>query len=149
MFQVHEWPWVSFFMKSRQMWVMNETQHTILTSDIRAKLDPPDIKMCGSRMMYIFKDKFAKIPKTFHPKSFNPLLGKILKWSSSFQFLQYLSSVFIKNQWLNSKQYRLCADWTERLILALTVAKAEKSARNKFAVFIFTYRYVCNKIIQN
>ena len=54
--QVDQWPWIKFFTKSRKKgyWVMNDIQHTVLSSDVEKQLQPPNITMCGLRILYYF-----------------------------------------------------------------------------------------------
>ena len=39
------------------MWVMNEIKHTIVECDVERRLDPPDIALLGSRLLYTFNSK--------------------------------------------------------------------------------------------
>lgn len=52
--QVDTWPWVKFFKKRGTMWTLNEVQHTVVEEDIEKSLNPPDVVMCGSRLLYKF-----------------------------------------------------------------------------------------------
>ena len=55
--QVNEWPYVTFFrpQNKRCTWIINQVQHTIITSDIIGVLDPPELEVKGCRFYYKFK----------------------------------------------------------------------------------------------
>lgn len=50
------WPWVKFFTKAKKrgFWTLNDVQHTVLAADIDSTLQPPDITMFGTRLLYSF-----------------------------------------------------------------------------------------------
>ena len=53
--QVDEWPWIRFCKKAkRRMWTISEVQHTIVEEDVAKTIDPPDVVMCGTRLLYKF-----------------------------------------------------------------------------------------------
>lgn len=56
-FQVQEWPFVLFFNKKGKLWAEGDIAHTVLESDVKGTIDPPDIRVRGSRIYYVFNGK--------------------------------------------------------------------------------------------
>ncbi|VDI13633.1 Hypothetical predicted protein [Mytilus galloprovincialis] len=54
---VDDWPWVRFFCKAKNLWTLNDTQHTILHADVHSKITSPDIVMCENRILYKFSGR--------------------------------------------------------------------------------------------
>lgn len=57
-FQVQEWPFVLFFYtKKAKFLAEGDIAHTVLQSDIKKTIDPPDIRVRGPRIYYVFNGK--------------------------------------------------------------------------------------------
>lgn len=57
-FQVQEWPFVLFFLFQKGKFLAEgDIAHTVLQSDIKKTIDPPDIRVCGPRIYYVFNGK--------------------------------------------------------------------------------------------
>lgn len=57
-FQVQEWPFVLFFYSKKGNFLAEgDIAHTVLQSDIKKTIDPPDIRVRGSRIYYVFNGK--------------------------------------------------------------------------------------------
>jgi hypothetical protein len=57
-FQVQEWPFVLFFSRTKKnYWMEGDIQHTVISEDILRTIDPPDVKVHGSRIYYMFNGK--------------------------------------------------------------------------------------------
>ncbi|ESO85608.1 hypothetical protein LOTGIDRAFT_155096 [Lottia gigantea] len=60
--------------KSRTLWLDNEADYLINQSDILAKIKPPELSLCGTRVYYEFPSVkvvlFCKSKVNFHNRSF-------------------------------------------------------------------------------
>lgn len=46
-----------FFTKKGKLWAEGDIAHTVLESDVKGTIDPPDIRVRGSRIYYVFNGK--------------------------------------------------------------------------------------------
>lgn len=46
-----------FYTKKGKFWAEGDIAHTVLQSDIKKTIDPPDIRVRGPRIYYVFNGK--------------------------------------------------------------------------------------------